>query len=94
LAKPIRPPGPQTRARSDAAVFRSGENITPNIDSAASKLASPKGSLGPQFADELQGDADHRIVPVAHASRGRPFKTARSVGTFIKAVSSFIAITV
>jgi hypothetical protein len=157
LAKPIRPPGRQTRARSDAAVFRSGENITRNIDSTASKLASPKGSLGvshlkryvetvsarpcrasleqgrniigrgdlaaatycreggtsvagsrieealirveigrlgPQFADELQDDADHRIVPVAHASRGRAFRTARSVGTYIKAVSSFVAITV
>ena len=44
LARPIRPPGRQTRSSSAADFAWSGANITPKVESTASKLASSKGS--------------------------------------------------
>ena len=40
-ARPMRPPGRQTRIISRALRSWSGANITPNVDSTTSKLASP-----------------------------------------------------
>ena len=44
LARPMRPPGRHTRAISAADFAWSGANITPKVDSTASKLASANGS--------------------------------------------------
>ena len=43
FAMPILPPGLQTRTISDAACAWFGANITPNVDTTASKLSSAKG---------------------------------------------------
>ena len=44
LARPMRPPGRTTRAISAADRAWSGANITPKVETTASKLASAKGS--------------------------------------------------
>jgi hypothetical protein len=44
FASAIRPPGRVTRASSRALASWSGENITPQVEETASKLASPTSS--------------------------------------------------
>jgi hypothetical protein len=64
LATTTRPPGRRTRASSAAATFWRGANITPNVDSTRSKLASSNGSAS-------ASPSIHSIVTSAAAARSR-----------------------
>ena len=55
LARPILPPGRQTRSSSRAALSWFGVNMTPKVESTASKLASANGSASASASWKVTG---------------------------------------
>ena len=69
FARPMRPPGRHTRASSAADFAWSGANITPKVDSTASKLASSNGSASASAAWNLTSRPSARARSAPRSSR-------------------------
>jgi hypothetical protein len=69
LARPMRPPLRTTRTSSAAACSWFGVNMTPNVDSATSKLSLAKGSASASACRNATGNRSARARSLARCSR-------------------------